>query len=110
MRYDLSPAFVADYKKLAQTEKDLFKAAALEFAAACDAYVASNTSFPGALRVKPVQGATGVFEMTWSLSVPDGRATWQWDSIEVNDTDGTITTRTSVLWRRIGLHAILAKP
>jgi hypothetical protein len=51
--------------------------------------------------VKKVQGAAGVWEMTWSFAGPDGRATWQWDTVE--DASGT---RMAVLWRRVGGHAI----
>jgi len=51
--------------------------------------------------VKRVEGAPGVWEMTWSWSDPDGRATWQWTQV-----DG----EPAILWRRIGTHAILDRP
>lgn len=110
MRVDVTQSFLADYHKLSPAEKEMFKAASLEFSKACDAYVTSNTPSPGSLRVFPVQGAPGIFEMTWSFSGPDGRATWQWDHITVKVKDGPDVRQPSVLWRRIGLHAIFSNP
>jgi len=51
--------------------------------------------------VKDVEGAPGVWEMTWSFAGPDGRATFEWIEIE-----GETASR----WRRIGGHAILGAP
>jgi hypothetical protein len=56
--------------------------------------------FRSSLRVKGVQAAPGVFEMTWA---DDGRATWQYGP-EV--TEG----QTHIIWRRIGGHDIFASP
>jgi hypothetical protein len=54
---------------------------------------------PG-LRVRGVQGAPGIFEMTWA---PDGRATFEYgDPIHPGEAH--------VVWRRVGSHAILANP
>ena len=46
-------------------------------------------------------GTDGIWEMTWSFSGPDGRATFQWVSVV-----GEIRIR----WRRIGGHEIFRKP
>lgn len=54
---------------------------------------------PG-LRVKGVQGALGVYEMTWA---PDGRATWQYGD-EVREGEP------HVIWRRIGTHGVFDRP
>lgn len=54
---------------------------------------------PG-LRVKRVQGARGVFELTWA---PDGRATFEYGR-EVQPGEPHI------VWRRIGTHAVLRQP
>jgi len=56
---------------------------------------------PARLRVKPVHGAPGVWEMTWSFAGPDGRATFQFVSI-----GGKLAVR----WRRIGGHEIVRDP
>lgn len=53
------------------------------------------------LRIKSVEGASGIWEMTWSFPGPDGRATFQWVTI-----DGEAGIR----WRRIGNHRILEDP
>jgi hypothetical protein len=53
------------------------------------------------LRVRDVEGAPGVIEMTWSFAGPDGRATFEW---VVRDGEPRIR------WRRIGGHAIFGRP
>lgn len=57
--------------------------------------------WPASLRIKGVQAAPGVWEVTWSFSGPDGRATF-----EYVDADGELAIR----WRRIGGHDILRSP
>lgn len=54
-------------------------------------------TWPAKLRIKSVEGASGVLEMTWSFSGPDGRATFELVTI-----DGEMAVR----WRRVGGHAI----
>jgi hypothetical protein len=56
--------------------------------------------FRSSLRVKRVQKAPGVYEMTWS---GDGRATFEIGQ-EV------LAGETHVIWRRIGGHDILNNP
>jgi hypothetical protein len=57
--------------------------------------------WPASLRIKRVQAAPGVWEMTWSFAGPDGRATFEY--IEI---DGEVAIR----WRRIGGHEIFKSP
>ncbi|HVA69824.1 MAG TPA: hypothetical protein VNF08_00670 [Acidimicrobiales bacterium] len=52
--------------------------------------------------MKAVANAPGVFEMTWSFSGPDGRATWQWTTV-ITDRGNSVP---AVLWRRLGGHKI----
>lgn len=61
----------------------------------------AGSAWPKGLRVKRVQGAAGVWEMTWSFAGPDGRATFEWIAI-----DGEPAIR----WRRVGSHAIFSEP
>lgn len=56
--------------------------------------------FPPALRVKRVQGRTGVWEVTFA---PDGRATFAYGT-EV------VAGEAHVIWRRVGDHGVLADP
>jgi hypothetical protein len=56
---------------------------------------------PSKLRVKAVVGVAGIWEMTWSFSGPDGRATFEW--VEIDGEAG-------IRWRRIGGHAVLTEP
>ncbi|MBA3876268.1 MAG: hypothetical protein C0498_04915 [Anaerolinea sp.] len=68
----------------------------------CDRYAIDPTNaWPAALRVRAVENAPGILEMTWSFSGPDGRATFEWIRIE-----GQLAVR----WRRIGGHAVFKKP
>jgi hypothetical protein len=61
----------------------------------------TSVSWPTSLRVKDVEGAPGIFEMTWSFAGPNGRATFEWTAIE---------RARGVRWRRIGGHRILKEP
>jgi len=56
--------------------------------------------------VKPITSAAGVFEMTWSISGPDGRASFQRATITLLDG----TWQAAVRWRRIGTHRIFGSP
>ena len=101
MRYEITPAFEGDYRRLTKREREMFRRVVIEeFSPACDAYRAMpSTPFPDRLRVKPIVSAPGLFEMTWSFAGPDGRAIFEWI-----DVDGEPAIR----WRRIGGHRILA--
>lgn len=52
--------------------------------------------FRPSLRVKGLQGHSGIYEMTWA---PDGRATWEYGQEQ-------IPGRTHVIWRRVGTRAV----
>lgn len=56
--------------------------------------------FAPALRVKRVQGAEGIWEMSWAA---DGRATFRYGAERV-------AGQPHVVWLRIGKHAILDDP
>ena len=107
MRFETTYSFEADYRKLSGGEKRLFRQAVRKFNEACDtAWVrGARPRWPKALRVKDVEDAPGIWEMTWSFSGPDGRATWEWVT---RDVDGEAVP--VVRWRRIGDHSIFADP
>ena len=87
--------FRRDFAGLTPAQKVAFRAAAAKFVND----LASGSFRPG-LRVRGVQGATGVFEMTWA---DDGRATFEYGTA-VRDGE------THIVWRRIGTHEIFARP
>jgi hypothetical protein len=103
VKYSRADSFKRDYQRLSPSEQEEFKKSVMEdFVPAAERCVADGTSaWPNGLRVKGVQGAPGVWEMTWSFTNPDGRATFEWANI-----DGAAAIR----WRRVGSHAIFSNP
>jgi hypothetical protein len=102
VKYVVLESFKAGYRRLSTGEQHVFKKVLPDFVAACDRYAVDPTdTWPASFRVKDVEGARGVWEMTWSLSGPDGRATFEWIQI-----DGGLALR----WRRIGGHSIFKQP
>lgn len=57
--------------------------------------------FRGSLRVKPMQNAPGIFEMTWDGH--DGRATFMYGPEQMPG-------EPHIIWRRIGGHDIFDQP
>ena len=102
MRFERSDSFRADYRRLKDHEKVMFRDAVRRMN---DAYEhRGDHSLPAwstSLRIKEVKGAQGILEMTWSFSGPDGRATF-----EIID----MTGEPGVRWRRIGGHRIFQEP
>jgi len=110
LRFEVTARFKSDYRRLSAVEKQAFQKAVREFSGACDRVVGSRkVEWPQSLRVKAVQGAPGVWEMTWSFSGPDGRATWEWITVDVIK-GGKAKTEPAVRWRRVGGHRIFAEP
>lgn len=102
MKFETTRSFDGDYARLTTAEQKRFRAALAEFVPACDRFANDPaTRWPGSLRVKGVEGAPGIWEMTWSFAGPDGRATFEWIQIQ-----GELGLR----WRRIGSHRILKSP
>jgi hypothetical protein len=88
--------FAADFDSLSPEQQALFLTAIAQFVED----LRDGRGLRKGLRVKGVQGATGIFEMTWA---GDGRATFEYGLPIV---DG----EPHVVWRRIGTHAIFKKP
>ena len=102
MKFAVLDDFKADYRRLSPSDQATFKKALRVFVAACDRYALdSSAAWPASLRVKDVESAPGVWEMTWSFSGPEGRATFEWVQVE-----GSLAVR----WRRIGDHRVLRDP
>lgn len=88
--------FRTDFERLTPDQQTAFLAAAAQFVED----LKRGRSFRKGLRVKGIQGASGIFEMTWA---PNGRATFEYGD-EV--TKGT----PHIIWRRIGSHVIFSQP
>ena len=103
MKYETTPAFDADFKRLKPEHRAAFREVLrAKFIPACSALAAdAAVAWPKSLRVKSVQGAPGVLEMTWSSASPDGRATF-----ELVTVDDELRCR----WRRIGDHDVFKNP
>lgn len=107
MRFETTHGFEADYKRLSADERRQFREAVRRFNKACDAALAGGGSprWPRSLRIRDVEGAPGIWELTWSFSGPDGRATWEWTTVDIEGEAVPV-----VRWRRIGDHAIFRAP
>ena len=90
------PRFGADFDRLTPTQQAAFLAAVALFVEGLRA----GRQFGKGLRVKGVQGAPGIFELTWA---DDGRATFQYG-------EAVIEGEPHVVWRRIGTHEIFKRP
>ncbi len=103
MKWETTPAFDADLRRLSEDELKLFRKVVRDsFVPAAERPAANPAApWPKSLRVKDVEGAPGIWEMTWSFAGPDGRATFEWITI-----DGEQAVR----WRRVGGHEILNDP
>ena len=86
--------FDRDWRRLRSADRDRYRNAFAKF----DADLGAGR-FRSGLRVKGVQGAQGVFEMTWA---PNGRATFEYGQSQ--------GAGPHVIWRRIGTHAVLDTP
>ena len=88
MKWQTAPAFDADLRRLRPDELNQFRE------------VVRKAFVPAAER-RAVEGTGGIWEMTWSFSGPDGRATFEWIEIEGEP---------AIRWRRVGGHEIFRDP
>ena len=93
--YAQAATFQRDFANLSTDERDAFRAAVAKFV-----HDLHEGRLRKSLRVKGIQGATGVFEMTWAR---DGRATFEYAT-------QIVSGEPHVVWRRIGGHDIFATP
>jgi hypothetical protein len=102
VKFERTDSFESDWRRLSDAERELFRSAIKHFHAAAERIVADpRVQWPGSPRIKRVVSAPRIWEMTWSFSGPDGRATFEWVEI-----DGT----SSIRWCRIGTHEIFREP
>ena len=93
--YARTQRFMRDHARLTAEQKQAFRQAV-------DGFVeALRTGVPrSGLRISGVQGAPGIFEMTWA---PDGRATFQYGPPQA-------AGEAHIIWRRVGSHDIFGNP
>jgi len=94
--YEWVRRFRRDFMDLTPEQQRLFLQAVVQFVED----LAEAKGFRKGLRVKGVQGAPGVFEMTWAN---DGRATFEYGPPLVEG-------QSHIIWRRVGTHVIFTAP
>jgi hypothetical protein len=95
--FERSPRFDREFRRLPRELQRAFLEMLPAFIAALRV---TPPSFSPALRVKRVQGTSGVWEVTFAS---DGRATFAYG-------DEVLSDEPHVIWRRIGTHDVLADP
>jgi len=95
--FERGPRFDREFRRLSRELQRAFLDTLALFIAALRA---KPPKFPPQLRVKRVQGAPDVWELTFA---PDGRATFSYGSAQ-------IPGEPHIVWRRIGDHSILNQP
>jgi hypothetical protein len=92
--FETTRRFERDFAKLSPDQRRAFREALAKFVADL-----RTGRFRKGLRVKGIQGAPGVFEMTWA---PNGRATFAYGR-------PVRTGEAHFVWRRIGTHQIFER-
>ncbi|MCZ7430093.1 hypothetical protein [Streptomyces sp. WMMC1477] len=95
--YEALPRFQADLRHLTPEQRRRFRQVV---AHAFVPDLRTGGCFRAGLRIKRVQRAPGVYELTWARN---GRATWSYGP-EI------LPGAPHIIWRRIGTHAILTGP
>lgn len=91
--YERLPRFDRDFDALSDSERDRFRVAIRKFVEDLEA----GGRFRAGLRVKDIQSANGIYEMSWES---DGRATFQFgEEIRAGEPH--------IVWRRISDHRVL---
>ena len=94
--YTKLPRFQKDFDQLSADDQERFRQAVEKFIED----LKCGRGFRPGLRVRGVQGAPGIYEVTWA---PDGRATFHYGE-PIQECEA------HVVWRRVGSHAILVNP
>jgi hypothetical protein len=95
--FERGARFDREFRRLS---RELQRAFLVALPAFIDALRSKPARFPPRLRVKRVEGSSGVWEMTFAA---DGRATFAYGQ-EV------VPGEPHVIWRRIGDHSIFGEP
>lgn len=104
MKYRKLPTFDNDFRRLSERERETFRNFVREqFIPALKEFekAPKRCSWPKGLRYEHLTATKGIYAVTWSFSGPDGRATFEYETI-----DGEVF----LVWRRVGLHSIYKSP
>lgn len=104
MKYVRLPTFLADWQRLSDSERAAVRRWLADvFLPAVAAHEADPTGFvwPRVLRFERLQSSGGICAVTWSFAGPDGRAIFQFSSLNGEP---------CLVWRRIGRHDIYRRP
>ena len=93
---DVAEDFWNDYDQLTEAQRLRFLRVLQRFVEDVD-----SGQFRASLRVKPVRGQSGVWEMTWDGN--DGRATFMYGPEK-------LPGKRHVIWLRVGGHEIFQEP
>lgn len=88
--------FRTDFERLSPAQQSAFLAAVQQFVDDLN----RGGAFRKGLRVKGIQGASGIFEVSWAA---DGRATFEYGGEVAEGVP-------HVVWRRVGTHSIFKNP
>jgi len=100
--FDRADSFKRDYKGLEPEEREQVGESLQHFIEDLTGIEDGRLNdFRASLRVKPMQGNPGIWEMTWERG--DGRATFKWGT-------PVLPEKRHVDWRRIGDHGIFTDP
>jgi hypothetical protein len=91
--------FWDDYERLTLDERHQFREMVKKFSE--DLVNLPPGQFRGGLRVKPMQGADGIFEVTWEIQ--NERATFEYG-------EPIVEGEPHIIWRRVGGHNIFGSP
>ena len=106
--YERTDSFKSDYRALPADERAAFLDALHDFIEDLIAMEnGTQNDFRAGLRVKPMKGWAGIWEMSWG---GDRRATFEYGMPPVMDDDDDDPSGRHVVWRRIGTHAIFRSP
>jgi hypothetical protein len=94
--YETLLRFRRDFAQLSPNDREGFKQAAARFVDD----LGQGRAFRPGLRVRGIQGAPGIFEMTWA---PNGRATFNYG-------EPVREGQVHVVWRRVGTHDVFTNP
>jgi hypothetical protein len=102
VKFERTDSFKTDYQRLTNSQKELLRGAVRAMSSAFESRTQGQApAWPRRLRIRTMAGVRGVFEMSWSFAGPDGRATFEFVSIEGEK---------GIRWRRVGGHAICGEP